>query len=57
MLTERVRRQLPAAQQHQAAIFSLGWLGPPENVALAALLLTAASASWLTGITLDLAGG
>jgi 3-oxoacyl-[acyl-carrier protein] reductase len=29
----------------------------PEDVALATLFLTSESSSWLTGVTLDVAGG
>ena len=35
----------------------LGRLGNPEDVALAALFLASESSSWITGVTLDVAGG
>lgn len=58
ILTERIQRQMPdAAQQQLAATFPLGRLGTPEDVALAALFLASDSSSWLTGVTLDVAGG
>jgi 3-oxoacyl-[acyl-carrier protein] reductase len=47
---EEVRRQL-------AASFPLGRIGTPEDVAEAALFLASDSSSWITGLTLDLAGG
>jgi 3-oxoacyl-[acyl-carrier protein] reductase len=35
----------------------LGRLGTPDDVALATLFLASDSSSWLTGVTLDVAGG
>jgi 3-oxoacyl-[acyl-carrier protein] reductase len=35
----------------------LGRLGTPQDSALATLFLASESASWLTGVTLDVAGG
>jgi 3-oxoacyl-[acyl-carrier protein] reductase len=32
-------------------------MGTPEDVALATLFLVSESASWLTGVTLDVTGG
>ena len=40
-----------------AAAIPLGRLGTPEDVALATLFLASDSAAWLTGVTLDVAGG
>jgi 3-oxoacyl-[acyl-carrier protein] reductase len=58
ILTERTRRQIPEAQQQQMkAMFPLGRLGTPEDVALATLFLASDSSSWLTGLTLDVSGG
>ncbi len=58
ILTERTRRHIDGEQQRQiAALHPLGRLGQPEDVALAALFLVSASASWLTGLVLDVAGG
>jgi 3-oxoacyl-[acyl-carrier protein] reductase len=58
ILTEKVQRQMPPAMQQQvAASFPLGRLGNPEDVALTTLFLASDSAAWLTGLTLDVAGG
>ena len=35
----------------------LGRMGAPEDVALAALFLVYESSSWITGVTVDVAGG
>jgi 3-oxoacyl-[acyl-carrier protein] reductase len=48
--TESLRQQL-------ANIFPLGRIGEPADVAGAALFLISDSSSWITGITLDVAGG
>lgn len=40
-----------------AAGFPLGRIGTPEDVALATLYLVSEGASWVTGVTLDIAGG
>ncbi len=40
-----------------AAAHPLGQLGTPEDVALATLFLASSSASWVTGVRLDVAGG
>ena len=39
------------------ASFPLGRLGQPDDVAAAALFLASAASSWITGVTLDVAGG
>jgi 3-oxoacyl-[acyl-carrier protein] reductase len=58
VLTERTRRFMSEAQQREvAALHPLGRLGSPEDIALATLFLMSESASWITGITLDVAGG
>ena len=44
-------------RQKMAAAIPLGRLGTPADVALAALFLVSDSAAWLTGVTLDVAGG
>ena len=47
-------------EERRAAIAEmspLGRLGAPEDPALAALFLASESASWMTGVTLDVAGG
>jgi 3-oxoacyl-[acyl-carrier protein] reductase len=40
-----------------AAMSPLGRIGTPEDCALATLFLVSSSAEWLTGVTLDVAGG
>jgi 3-oxoacyl-[acyl-carrier protein] reductase len=58
VLTEHVQQRAPAEwQQKMAAAVPLGRLGTPEDVALAVLFLASDSAAWLTGVTLDVAGG
>jgi 3-oxoacyl-[acyl-carrier protein] reductase len=58
ILTERIRRYMPPDQQEQwAAAFPLGRMGTPEDVGLVTLFLASESSSWLTGVTLDVAGG
>jgi 3-oxoacyl-[acyl-carrier protein] reductase len=58
ILTEQIQRRAPEEwRQKMAAAIPLGRLGTPEDVALAALFLASDSASWLTGVTLDVAGG
>jgi 3-oxoacyl-[acyl-carrier protein] reductase len=48
--TEEVRRDL-------AASFPLRRIGRPEDVAQATLFLASDASSWITGVTLDVAGG
>ena len=58
ILTEQIRRVAPQEwRQKMAAAVPLGRLGTPEDVALAAVFLASDSAAWLTGVTLDVAGG
>jgi len=58
ILTARTRRHISEEQQRQiASLHPLGRLGQPEDVALATLFLASASAAWITGVTLDVAGG
>jgi 3-oxoacyl-[acyl-carrier protein] reductase len=58
VLTERVKRLMPEETQKQvAAMHPLGRMGTPEDVALATLFLASESSSWITGVTLDVAGG
>ncbi|MFI1919918.1 SDR family NAD(P)-dependent oxidoreductase [Nocardia sp. NPDC020380] len=55
---ERMRRFMSDEQrQHLLAGFPLGRLGAPDDVASAALFLASGASSWITGITLDIAGG
>lgn len=56
--TERVAGLMPPAVQEQvAAMHPLHRLGLPDDVAQVALFLASDAASWLTGITVDVAGG
>ncbi|WP_332856224.1 SDR family NAD(P)-dependent oxidoreductase [Duganella sp. S19_KUP01_CR8] len=58
VLTERTAQRMPLEQQQRIlTAFPLGRLGHPDDIASAALFLLSASASWITGITLDVAGG
>jgi 3-oxoacyl-[acyl-carrier protein] reductase len=58
VLSERVRRIMPEERQQEVARMApLGRLGTPEDVALATLFFVSDSSSWLTGVTLDVAGG
>src|SRR5512132_1938377 len=58
ILTEQIRRMAPQEWRDQvAAAVPLRRLGTPQDVALAAVFLTSDSAAWLTGVTLDVAGG
>jgi 3-oxoacyl-[acyl-carrier protein] reductase len=58
ILTERTQSYMTEEQVRQwAEAFPLGRMGAPEDVALATLFLASESSSWLTGVTLDVAGG
>jgi 3-oxoacyl-[acyl-carrier protein] reductase len=58
VLFERTRRVIAEERRLQMAEeIPLGRLGTPEGVALAALFLSSESSSWVTGVTLDVAGG
>ena len=58
ILTEQIQRAAPQEwREKMAAAIPLGRLGTPEDVALAAVFLASDSAAWLTGVTLDVAGG
>jgi 3-oxoacyl-[acyl-carrier protein] reductase len=48
--TEEQRRDL-------AASFPLRRIGRPQDVAAAALFLASDASAWITGVTLDVAGG
>ncbi len=57
-LTERIEQILPAERQELIAGMSpLGRMGLPEDSAHAAVFLASEAASWITGITIDVAGG
>jgi 3-oxoacyl-[acyl-carrier protein] reductase len=58
ILTERTAHHMPASRRAEiAALHPLSRLGTPADVAAAALFLASDSASWITGATLDIAGG
>jgi 3-oxoacyl-[acyl-carrier protein] reductase len=58
ILSERVKRVMDEERLANIAQLSpLGTIGHPEDAALAALFLASDSARWLTGVTLDVAGG
>jgi len=56
--SERVDRIMSPERRAEVARMSpLGRMGVPDDVAAATLFLASESASWLTGVTLDVAGG
>jgi 3-oxoacyl-[acyl-carrier protein] reductase len=56
--TEKVEANMPPAVQEQvAALHPLRRLGTPDDVAQVALFLASDAACWLTGPTIDIAGG
>ncbi len=56
--TEKVQAHMSAEVQEQvAALHPLGRLGTTDDVAQTALFLASDAASWLTGLTIDVAGG
>lgn len=58
ILTERMQRVIPAERRAQmTAMHPLGRLGTPDDVAYAVLFLASECSSWITGVTLDIAGG
>jgi 3-oxoacyl-[acyl-carrier protein] reductase len=58
ILTERNREQIPAAVQDQLRLtHPVQRLGTPEDVAQAALFLASDRSGWVSGVTLDIAGG
>jgi 3-oxoacyl-[acyl-carrier protein] reductase len=55
---ERMRAAMGEQQRQQlAASFPLGRIAEPSDIAKAALFLASEASSWITGITLDVAGG
>lgn len=55
---DRMRTWMTAEQRAElAAAFPLGRIGQPEDVAAATLFLASEASGWITGITLDVAGG
>jgi 3-oxoacyl-[acyl-carrier protein] reductase len=58
ILSERVKGAMDEERLASIAAMSpLGTIGMPEDPALAALFLASDSARWMTGVTLDVAGG
>jgi 3-oxoacyl-[acyl-carrier protein] reductase len=58
ILSERVKANMDEERLAQIAAMSpLGSIGVPEDPAMAALFLASDSARWMTGVTLDVAGG
>jgi 3-oxoacyl-[acyl-carrier protein] reductase len=58
ILSERVKGAMDEERLAGIAAMSpLGTIGVPEDPALAALFLASDSARWMTGVTLDVAGG
>jgi 3-oxoacyl-[acyl-carrier protein] reductase len=58
ILSERVKNNMDEERLASiAAMTPLGTIGVPEDPALAALFLASDSARWMTGVTLDVAGG
>jgi len=56
--TERIKTAIPAERRHEmTALYPLRRLGAPDDVAQAALFLASDVSAWITGITLDVAGG
>jgi 3-oxoacyl-[acyl-carrier protein] reductase len=55
---DHMRSWVPEKQRKQlGAAFPLGRLGQPDDVAAATLFLASSASSWITGVTLDIAGG
>jgi 3-oxoacyl-[acyl-carrier protein] reductase len=58
VLTETMRQAIPEPRRVQmSAMYPLGRLGVPEDVANASLFFASDASSWITGVTLDIAGG
>lgn len=58
VLSDRVMGLMNEGRRAEVAALSpLGRMGEPVDVALATLFLASDSSSWLTGVTLDVAGG
>ncbi len=55
---DRMRAWMSADQRDAlGASFPLGRIGQPDDVAAAALFLASSASSWITGVTIDIAGG
>jgi 3-oxoacyl-[acyl-carrier protein] reductase len=58
ILTERNRQQIPEDVQEQLRLaHPIQRLGLPDDVADAALFLASDQSAWISGVTLDVAGG
>jgi 3-oxoacyl-[acyl-carrier protein] reductase len=57
IVTERLAAQPAGVRQEIAKGFPLGRLGEVDDVTAATLFLLSEAASWITGVTLDVAGG
>jgi 3-oxoacyl-[acyl-carrier protein] reductase len=58
VLSQRIRELMSESRRAEVAALSpLGYMGEPEDVALATLFLASDSSRWITGVTLDVAGG
>jgi 3-oxoacyl-[acyl-carrier protein] reductase len=58
ILTERTEKLIPDETRQQiSAMHPLGRMGTPGDVANTALFLASDASSWVTGITVDVAGG
>lgn len=58
VLTDAMAVSVPEERQRQlVTAYPLGRLGRPDDVAAAALFLASSASSWITGVTLDVAGG
>jgi 3-oxoacyl-[acyl-carrier protein] reductase len=57
VLTDRLGRMPEEIRARVAAAHPLGRIGQPADVASATLFLASDSSSWITGVTLDVAGG
>jgi 3-oxoacyl-[acyl-carrier protein] reductase len=57
IMNDRLAKAPPEKLREIAAGFPLGRIGTPEDVAIATLYLASESASWITGVTLDISGG
>jgi 3-oxoacyl-[acyl-carrier protein] reductase len=55
---ERMRNALSEDDRRRLGqTFPLGRIGTPQDIAAAALFLSSTTSSWITGVTLDIAGG
>jgi 3-oxoacyl-[acyl-carrier protein] reductase len=58
IMTERNQAEIPASVQESLRnLHPIRRLGTPEDVARAALFLATDNSAWITGITIDVAGG